>query len=211
MRGLFFGTLKIPLPCVWAYEVGNLSLPHKQNMYKYSSIITSCSLACTQTHKIYCAPKSLTPSSSTDASHVVNGSNGQSPKNDVNGHTLGEKGKGRQEGILNPETLATSKELQELFGQYPQLRSQLRDIYKVTLEEAWVETQVQTGGHRPFGRGRGGSRRSNRGSWTLEKGFRRGLGRVRNLRERCEEGLETGRDAEGFMRFMGLVNGESQH
>lgn len=55
------------------------------------------------------------------------------------------------------------------------------------------------------GRGRGGGVRS-RGQWTREKGFNRGLGKVRKARERCEAGLDTGKDAEGFMRFVALVN-----
>lgn len=130
-------------------------------------------------------------------------------ENDVNGHAPGEEKAGEKHDILSPEALGSSKELKELFSQYPQLRDQLRDIYKVTLEEAWAESQVRPSGRRPFGKGRG-PHRVNRGPWTPEKGFRRGLGKVRKLRVRCEDGVDTGRDAEGFMGFITLVNGESR-
>lgn len=88
-----------------------------------------------------------------------------------------------------------------MLDEYPRLRDQLRDIYQATREEEWVEIQPSAG------RGRGRGTRS-RGPWTAEKGFKRGLGKVRQYRQRCEEGLETGKDAEGFMRFSRLVNGE---
>lgn len=105
------------------------------------------------------------------------------------------------------EALASSPQIKDLLAQSPQLRDCLRDIYKITLEEEWVE-QGPAGRSRPYHRGRGGYR--NRGSWTREKGFNRGLGKVRKLRERCEEGLETGKHAEDFMKFMALVNSENQ-
>lgn len=113
--------------------------------------------------------------------------------------------------VLTPEALASSQELKELFSQYPRLRNQLRDIYKVTLEEEWVEARAPTRG-RGFGRGRGAQNRGrggSRGPWTAEKGFNRGLGKVRKWRDSCEEGSSTGTGAEGFMKFVALVNGES--
>lgn len=150
----------------------------------------SCSLGCTQSHKIYCEPKLESASESTAAAAAVSEST-QPPKK--NGH------------LPDLETLGTSAELHELFTRYPQLRSQLYDIYKTTLEEEWVEFQPQAGrGRGGNGRGRGGVR--NRGQWTREKGFSRGLGKVKKSRERCEAGLDTGRDAEGFLRFVALVN-----
>ncbi|KJK65303.1 HIT zinc finger [Aspergillus parasiticus SU-1] len=159
--------------------------------------LLSCSLACTQSHKIYCAPKE--PSSKT--SEEVNGT-GNQPE-EVNGHT-GENTHESQNDT-DPRALGSSPQLKELFDRYPALRDQLRDIYKATLEEEWVETQVH-GGRRPFGRGKGAPR--SRGPWTREKGFNRGLGKVRKLREMCEEGSEVGKNAEGYMRFVALVNGE---
>lgn len=82
-------------------------------------------------------------------------------------------------------------------------------MYKTSLEEEWVELQYKPqagrGGRGNARGGRGGYR--NRGPWTREKGFNRGLGKVRKYREQCEAGLVIGKDAEGFMRFVALVNG----
>lgn len=156
----------------------------------------SCSLSCTQSHKIYCEPKSQVQNVSelataTTANTIAETTNKNNPRR-----------------LPNLETLGTSSELQNLFAQYPQLRSLLYDIYKTTLEEEWVEFQPQPS--RGRGRGRGGRGGAggyrNRGQWTREKGFNRGLGKVRKLRERCDAGLETGKDAEGFMRFVALID-----
>lgn len=176
----------------------------------------SCSLGCTQSHKIYCAPKPISQDSlkagtnqDTANDHV---NNDPQPKIDT---TNGFSGRKQQDQLPHLETLGTSSELQDLFCQYPQLRFQLRDIYQTTLEEEWVEVQPVGGGGggfrggRPSGRGRGGGYR-NRGPWTREKGFNRGLGKVRKLRERCEAGVEIGKGAEGFMRFVALVHGEGR-
>lgn len=108
--------------------------------------------------------------------------------------------------------LEKSPELQELWARYPNLRSQLQDIYKTTLEEEWVETSEPTRG-RGRGRGRGRYRGSHaglrsRGPWTAEKGFKRGLGKVRRWRDSCEDGA-GGIDNEGFMRLASLVLAES--
>ncbi|KAA8648516.1 uncharacterized protein ATNIH1004_004401 [Aspergillus tanneri] len=159
----------------------------------------SCSLACTQSHKIYCAPKAASPNSTNEAD------NRQLPHDEANGLINGE-GINEAREALDPKSLASSPELKTLFEQCPSLRDELRDIYKTTLEEEWVEVQSHGGRTRSFHRGRGGTR--NRGPWTREKGFNRGLGKVRKYRERCDEGLETGRTAEGFVRFLTLVNGE---
>lgn len=156
----------------------------------------SCSLGCTQSHKIYCEPESQVQNVSelataTTANTIAETTNKNNPRQ-----------------LPNLEILGTSSELQNLFAQYPQLRSQLYDIYKTTLEEEWVEFQPQPS--RGRGRGRGGRGGAggyrNRGQWTREKGFNRGLGKVRKLRERCDAGLETGKDAEGFMRFVALID-----
>ncbi|OKL59540.1 hypothetical protein UA08_05362 [Talaromyces atroroseus] len=89
-------------------------------------------------------------------------------------------------------------EYQKLLAEYPGLRIKLRDIYKTTQEEAW-DTASFTPHHRE---------RPNRGAWTAEKGFNRGVGKVRKWRETCEDGECTGSDAEGFMKFIALVVGE---
>ncbi|KMU77665.1 hypothetical protein CISG_01422 [Coccidioides immitis RMSCC 3703] len=104
--------------------------------------------------------------------------------------------------------LGKSQGLQELFNQHPTLRSRLRDIHRITLEEEWIEMgrSIQS---RSRGRGRDGygQRSMNRGPWTVEKGFKRGLGRVRKWRESCEAG-SGGADGAAFMRFIALVLGE---
>ncbi|KAL3454512.1 hypothetical protein BJX65DRAFT_260633 [Aspergillus insuetus] len=159
--------------------------------------ISSCSLACTRTHKIYCAPKAPsteatnTPSDSLpqpdQAASLVAGENSQTAQN---GHRMA--------------TREPSAEIKDLLKQYPMLGDQLRDIYTATLQEQWVEGPVH--GDRPRYHGRGKPPQRNRGPWTREKGFSRGLGKVRKYRGRCEDGLETGKGAEAFMRLLTLVN-----
>ncbi|KAL4891681.1 hypothetical protein BDV59DRAFT_203276 [Aspergillus ambiguus] len=162
--------------------------------------LMSCSLACTQSHKIYCAPKVQPPNPSEQT-------NSNPVANETSGHGADNSAQNQSQSGLSPAELGSSSELKALLEQYPSLRDQLRDIYKATLEEEWVESQSQRGRPRPFGKGRGGHR--NWGPYTREKGFNRGLGKVRKLRETCEEGTETGKNAEGFMRFMMLVNKET--
>lgn len=180
---------------MWAYEVCTLFYSALWGWFLNALAVlireNSCSLGCTQSHKIYCEPKLESASESTTAAAAISEST-QPPKK-------------KNDHLPDLETLGTSPELHELFTRYPQLRSQLYDIYKTTLEEEWVEFQPQPGrGRGGNGRGRGGVR--NRGQWTREKGFSRGLGKVKKSRERCEAGLDTGRDAEGFLRFVALVN-----
>ncbi|KAF9883793.1 hypothetical protein FE257_002777 [Aspergillus nanangensis] len=160
----------------------------------------TCSLACTQSHKIYCAPQAQSPKLSNELI------NNHPPHAETNGYGANEAAQKESRNDFNPSALGSSPQINELLEQFPSLGDQLRDIYQATLEEEWVEPQSFGGRSRPFGRGRGGHR--NRGHWTREKGYNRGLGKVRKLRERCEEGSETGKGAEGFMRFMGVVNGE---
>lgn len=107
----------------------------------------------------------------------------------------------------------------------PTLRAHLRDIYRTTLEGEWPEplpapsSQAQAQGYSGrgrggYGRGRGsrgrgggGNQNRNYGAWTREKGFGRGLGKVRKFRRECEEGVVKGAQAEVFMRFVGIVLG----
>ncbi|KAL1854609.1 hypothetical protein Plec18167_003272 [Paecilomyces lecythidis] len=169
--------------------------------------IMSCSLACTQSHKVYCAPK---PSEASTQSPPPTVTDTGSAQPTTNGHGP-DQAPLDATALPTPEALASSKELQELFEKYPQLRIRLRDIYKVTLEEEWIEARAPARG-RGFGRGRGSygrGRGGSRGPWTAEKGFKRGLGKVKNWRDSCEEGSSTGSDAEAFMKFVALVNGEN--
>ena len=222
MRSLHYGGIQIPLSFVWTYEVrlffSAFSVcANAKHMLIRDFLPGSCSLGCTQSHKIYCTPKPHSqpqdPSEPATATTTTTTTPTTShPETDTNGHTTTDEQ--NQQHLPNLEALGKSPGLQDLLRQHPQLRDHLRDIYKTTLEEEWVEIQAQppqTGRGRPNGRGgRGGGGYRNRGPWTREKGFNRGLGKVRKYRERCEDGLEIGKDAEGFMRFVALVEGQSQ-
>lgn len=155
----------------------------------------SCSLACTQAHKIYCASKAP-PTEET--SHP--------PEAEANNAPIEPAGAGSKSGF-NAAEAASSAEMKALIDQHPQLREQLREFYQSTLEEEWVETYTAPAGRgRGRGLGRGGMTSRSRGPWTPEKGFNRGLGRVRKLRQDVEDEKETGQTAEAFMRFLALVN-----
>ena len=197
LRGLLLREIKISMPYLRTYEVRLLS-QFCEDPYPETSLNSiSCSLGCTQSHKIYCTPKpqEQTPSINDNPSQ---------PETDADDVTS----KKQKDDRPDPAAVVKSPDLEPLLNRYPQLRAQLRDMYKTTLEEEWVEYQYQpqAGRGRANARGgRGGYR--NRGPWTHEKGFNRGLGKVRKYRERCEAGLEIGKNAEGFMRFVALVNG----
>ncbi|KAJ6144296.1 hypothetical protein N7470_008191 [Penicillium chermesinum] len=159
----------------------------------------SCSLACTQSHKIYCAPKAN--ANEPNEAPVAN--------QPTNGETL-------QEAVIEDTSqkssiaaIGGSTEIQELLRRYPQFREQLYETYLATKEEEWVEWYTKPARGRSFGRGGKAPTRRSRGQWTTEKGFNRGLGKVRKLRKDCEEGTETGRTAEAFMQFLKLVNQSS--
>ncbi|KAJ5678730.1 hypothetical protein N7462_006974 [Penicillium macrosclerotiorum] len=168
--------------------------------------LMSCSLACSQSHKIYCAPKP-TP---------LNEDPAQPPAADAGHPSQLQNGDASPAPTGNPDSkrsqeppiaaVATSSELQALFTRYPQLRGQLQEMYQATQEEEWQEWYTPPTRGRPHGRGGKGPSRRSRGPWTTEKGFNRGLGKVRKLRQDCEEGSETGVGAEAFMAFLALVN-----
>ncbi|KAL4942438.1 hypothetical protein BDV06DRAFT_192244 [Aspergillus oleicola] len=162
--------------------------------------LMSCSLVCTRTHKIYCAPKPLeTPNEATDAQPQA------SDTTEANGYSTLEPQQNAQNGQnahnLKPREL--SPQIKDLLERYPPLRDQLRDIYQATLEEQWVEGPVRKDRSRNF---KGKQQFRTRGPWTREKGFKRGVGKVRKYREQCENGLELGKGAEGFMQLLTLVN-----
>ena len=97
-------------------------------------------------------------------------------------------------------------EIQKLFTEYPNLRNKLREIYKITLEEEWDAEQRhstnQRGDRQPYNHH---PHSNNRGAWTAERGFNRGVGKVRRWREGCESGECTDADAEGFVKLMALI------
>ncbi|RDW70608.1 zinc finger HIT domain-containing protein [Aspergillus mulundensis] len=157
--------------------------------------LMSCSLACTRTHKIYCAPKA--PKDFEDATDTLPQSS------EAHGHEASYESQPVRNGHdLTPQGLSTR--IKDVLERYPPLRDQLRDIYTATLEEQWVEGPAYKDRPRHFGRGKQPPR--SHGPWTREKGFKRGLGKVRKYRGQCDDGSETGKVAEGFMRLLTLVN-----
>ncbi|OAX81190.1 hypothetical protein ACJ72_04470 [Emergomyces africanus] len=189
--------------------------------------VQSCSLGCTQSHKIHCTPKA--PEQGQEPEKQT-GLLDDTVQNDMLETAPGDTCEGTSNanppllGNLPPnfntpkaafhfKDLESPQALNDLFARYPALRSQLREIYKLTLEEEWVETNYSNYGRgRGRGRGRGafagrGGGRS-RGPWNEEKGFNRGLGKVRRLRESLESnnyGAASSADIEGFRQFSALV------
>ncbi|KAJ5678358.1 uncharacterized protein N7477_003991 [Penicillium maclennaniae] len=168
--------------------------------------VMSCSLACTQSHKIYCAPKAApaheTPDVPATTETISPLQNGDHTQEAVNHET--------NQYQSFPGSMATFQDLKELLLRHPQLRDQLHEIYRGTQEDQWVEWYTPPTRGRGHGRGGRAPTRRSRGHWTAEKGFNRGLGRVRKLRQDCEEGTETGPNAEAFMQFLALVHGHQE-
>lgn len=186
----------------------------------------SCSLACTQSHKSYCSPSAPEQDHESEKSGLLENAQKIGTYETAPADVC--------EGTINPvlqphanpanntlvtsnipnaalhfQNLESSQALKDLFTKFPALRSQLREIYKLTLEEEWVEMKHSNYG-RGRGRGRGGfSGRGgrSRGPWNEEKGFNRGLGKVRRLRETLESnnGPANGAEIEGFRQFAALV------
>lgn len=158
----------------------------------------SCSLACTQSHKIYCAPKATPSSSEPNEAPVSN--------HPTNGETSQDADIESTHNSSSIATIGGSAEIQELLRRFPHLREQLHETYQATKEEEWVEWYTPPTRGRSHNRGGKAPSRRSRGTWTSEKGFNRGLGKVRKLRRDCEEGTETGVSAEAFIHFLNLVN-----
>lgn len=175
--------------------------------YNADNSQNSCSLACTQSHKIYCAPKAA-PANETPETPATADINPPLQNGDNTQGAVGCAESKRDQSF--PASIAASPELKELLLRHPQLRSQLHEIYRGTQEDQWVEWYTPPTRGRGHGRGGRAPTRRSRGPWTSEKGFNRGLGRVRKFRHDCEEGTETGADAEAFMQFLALVSGEQR-
>lgn len=184
---------KYKCPACGLMRYGRLYLHGSFETKLTQNVQSSCSLGCTKSHKIYCAPKqSLTVAKTEEEKQQ------QDPGTLQNGMSKKEP--------IKIQDLGSSPELQKLFEEYPGLRERLREIYKSTLEEEW-ESEPMGGRNHRGGGGGGGHKRA---LWTAEKGFRRGLGHVTKWRENCEDGESTGSDAEGFMKFIALVAGSSE-
>lgn len=92
------------------------------------------------------------------------------------------------------EILQSSPELGEIFAKYPNLRSQLYEVYLVTLQPPpdSPESQSRGSGHfsRGRGRGRGRGRARGRGNapWTPERGTRDALYKLNSFRDHAGTG-----------------------
>ena len=190
---------------------------------RFRDLLCSCSLACSQSHKRYCAPKSPKPFNdlrfpTSVESRAQNGKIEASSSNGLKPEASGSDDLlhpflGAQKGTLDFTRFESSPELNALWIRFPLLRSQLRDIYEITLESEWVEMKTPSyGRHRERGRGGGGNTSKggrSRGPWTAEKGFNRGVGRVRKWRENPKSG-EGHMVDEGFRQFAALVLAECE-
>lgn len=219
MPGVQFAAIKVHVPKMWTIDV---SLPpcHFSCLFfwfRYVCLLTrpllaSCSLPCTQSHKPSCTPKTEPPSPHQPRTSEDGLQNRVKEENPPSTRLSREDDDDENIHLPRFEDLAASDELRCLFETHPTLRQRLREIYHNTLEEEWSSSLVeQERGHARRGRGshrgRGGHLQQNRGAWNADKGFKRGLGRVRKWRESCEKGISTGSDAEGFIKFVALVNG----
>lgn len=208
LRGVFFGALQVSLSNMRADEVRSPATTPWLPWYITDDRGYSCSLACTQSHKIYCAPKAAPANETPTETHATAHANPPMQNGDNTPGAVGHAESKRDQSF--PASIAASPELKELLLRHPQLRSQLHEIYRGTLEDQWVEWCTPPTRGRGHGRGGRAPARRSRGPWTAEKGFNRGLGRVRKFRQNCEEGTETGTDAEAFMQFLALVNGQQE-
>jgi len=188
--------------------------------------LSSCSLSCSQSHKKHCTSAASEPAEDLGSPWMTAAT--KSDRNSevntaVNSHIASFSDKSRdrlarsgplssdqrQRATLDFTRLESSPELEALWHRFPLLRPKLREIYKITLETEWVEMKAPS---YTRGRGRGKFGYAVRGGktmgpWTQEKGFHRGLGKVRKWRESCEDGV-GGVDHEGFMQFAALVLAE---
>lgn len=115
-----------------------------------------------------------------------------------------------EDATIQTHNFEYSVELQKLFAEYPGLRAKLQEIYRATLEEEWNAAALKQNHSTHRGERYKHDHNNSRATWTAEKGFNRGLGKVRKWRESCEGGECTDSDAEGFMKFIALVAGERE-
>lgn len=185
---------QVQVPSLSSVQVGTSIHYHSQQLLTQHS---SCSLTCSKTHKENCAgkaPDSLDGLDHGDQKDIPASFATSQSASDASPHPLKPFSK-----------LQTSQELQELFSKYPTLRSQLSHIYKST-RPPQTDAEEQGSGYRNFserGRGRSDGRNQSsfdRGGWTLEKGFNRGLSQLKRLRDG-----DNKEDAEGLREFSELV------
>lgn len=159
----------------------------------------SCSLGCTKSHKINCAPKPIPETAQRSAESEQQQQQPEKPQ--VHSE--------EQEKSTKLEGFSSSEEAQKLFAEYPGLRAKLREIYKTTQEEEWNSASLAPS-HNRYNNYKHHNNNRPPPTWTAERGFNRGLGKVRKWREGCEGGDFTDSDAEGFMKFIALAAPENE-
>ncbi|KAI5306995.1 hypothetical protein KEM56_005745 [Ascosphaera pollenicola] len=168
--------------------------------------VSTCSLACSKTHKgatcavTTAASPSPERSSSLAAAATVSVADAD-PAAAAQG--LNTEKTPPAEEFPDFHRLASSRELQELFKRSPSLRDGLQGIYQLSLEENWMETIRARESNR--GRYKGPQTR-HLGRWTEEKGFKRGLGKVKKIRNNNDRSNTF--DQVAFGEFCRLVLGQ---
>lgn len=164
-----------------------------------------CSLACSKSHKgTTCAVTTAAPPSPEGSSSLAAAATVSVTDADVPAQQ-------RQPSEQTPpaeeypdfQRLASSPELQDLFKRSPSLRDSLQSIYALTLEENWMETIRARENNR--GRNRGPQTR-RLGRWTEDKGFKRGLGKIKKIRN--NDNRHDTIDLAVFGEFCRLVLGQ---
>ena len=155
-------------------QVSILQNPHVRDIPAVPFVITSytffsCSLHCSKTHTIKCT-------------RVQNNSDLQ--KLEACGSTLAAKP--LPAGKVVPDVVR----LEDLFLQYPNLKSSLRDIYVATLEP-----NIEGGRDG----GNDWTHRRQEQTWTPDKGFETGLLRLRSQ-------MAAGSDVKGLEALAKLIN-----
>ncbi len=146
--------------------------------------VLSCSISCYKSHQVTHADI-LNPGEELNSSPLLSIQQSYQEGGNVAPEALGRP---RESGSSQLETLRSSPELQLLFEKYPQLRSQLHDIYMATIESRPGHGHHSYGHHHyrkgcDRGRVRGAGRVVVHGPWTAERSLREGHRRLENARE----------------------------
>jgi hypothetical protein len=163
-------------------------------MQTHSNIPSSCSLVCSKAHKAACGgiSKDIPGGSENEAQDNIKEEN-SGPFQPLDAASS---------SMNHFSELEISSELKHLFTRYPALRSQLQTIYKYT-KPPEPSSEEQARSHGDFSghaRSRNGHNWSDRGAWTEEKGFDRGLSLLKKLRNGGKE------NSEGLKEFSELVH-----
>ncbi|KAH6682940.1 hypothetical protein B0J14DRAFT_467844 [Halenospora varia] len=149
----------------------------KDSRYKCSRCyLPYCSIACSSTHKATHPPQETVPKPVDKSPPKINSRIPQAG-------TVGYRGPFC--------ALDESKELQALFKIYPQLKSQLENIYAATLSPTEGSQPELSHGHR---------KKSGKADfWDRDRGLQNGIHALNKLRNTC------GEDGEGVREFSRLI------